>query len=113
MDMKQLCKNQAQQAKIYKWLEGEKLGYDPGDEAIHKWVKNYAASYRERYNNTYKLTVDQVKENASERIDSIVSEHLSTEKKEELVKYICDTFTEVWVKEVATDNNDNPHLEEI
>jgi len=31
----------------------------------------------------------------------------------EVVKVICDIFTEVWIKEVAVDEENNQHLDEI
>lgn len=110
MDMKKICQNQVEEAKTHKWIKGQELGYDPGDEAIHEWVKEHAAAYRERYNSTYQATIDKVVAEAEERIKSLGIE-LTDEQKCKLVKHICDKFTEVWVKEVAT--NDSKHLDEI
>ena len=36
------CENEAQR---YKWIESEKVGYDLGEEAIRKWVKQHWWGY--------------------------------------------------------------------
>ena len=113
MHMRRICYNQIEEAKKYKWIKGEKLGYDPGDEAIHEWVREHAASYRERYKETYNQTIEKVKAEALERLNRILGEDATDEMKTALVRHICDVFTEVWVQEVAKDERNNPHLEEI
>lgn len=32
-----------------KWLEGEKLGHDPGDDYVSKWIAKNAVAFREKW----------------------------------------------------------------
>ena len=113
MDMKKICRNQAELAKTYKWVLGEKLGYDPGEEAIHQWIQENAEKYRARYNRTYQSTLQKVEAQVTMALQNIQGISIPDEKVGEVVKAICDTFTEVWVQEVAIDEKNNQHLDEI
>ena len=113
MDMKQICKNQVKEAQTHRWHKGERIGRDPGDDAIKEWIQLYAKDYRDKYNQTYESTLLKVKQEARTDIDKIVGDSLTIKQKSELVNVICDKFTEIWVKEVAIDERNNPHLEEI
>ena len=113
MDMKKICRNQVELAKIYKWMKGEQLGYDPGEEAIYEWVRDHAKEYRERYNKTYGLTLETVEKQVVCSLRNMPGVSIPEDKIIEVVKVICDTFTEVWIKEVAVDEENNQHLDEI
>lgn len=113
MDMKKICRNQVELAKAYKWVLGEKLGYDPGDDAIHEWINDHAEEYRERYNRTYESTLRKVKDLVATKLQDIQGVSIPDDKVMDVVKAISDTFTEVWVKEVAIDEQNNQHLDEI
>lgn len=110
MDMKKICLNQADEALTHKWIKGEQLGYDPGDDAIHEWIRLHAKEYRQAYKDTYNATIQKVRQESSRRIADILGE-IPEEDKMRLVEHICEKFTEIWVKEVAT--KDDRHIEEI
>lgn len=44
---KEFIQKQVDQINLEKWLEGERIGRDPGDEFVRNWVKNKAKKYRE------------------------------------------------------------------
>lgn len=48
-EMKQFMSDQVKEIEIHKWLEGEKLGKDPGEEAIKEWIKNHAEEFRKKW----------------------------------------------------------------
>jgi hypothetical protein len=46
MDQKEFMQKQIDQINLDKWLEGERIGRDPGDEFVRKWVLERAEKYR-------------------------------------------------------------------
>lgn len=38
----------------HKWIEGEKLGRDPGNDAIIDWIRKYAKRFREEWDELHK-----------------------------------------------------------
>jgi hypothetical protein len=112
MDMKEICRNQIKEALLYKWIKGEKLGYDPGNEAINEWIEKYAKKYREEYKDTYEKTLEQV----WSEVKDVLKEKTGIEDEKilhVLMHEVCDKFTEVWVKDVAETEQNNAHLNEI
>ena len=112
MDMKRICKNQVEEAKAYRRTRSEEVGYDLGDEAILEWVEKYAAEYRKKFNAVYSEIITKVAADG-ELIDIIVGKKLDGETHQELVRVICDKFTEVWTKEMTINGKSNQHLDEI
>jgi hypothetical protein len=104
MDLKTWCKNQAEQAKIYKWNKGVELGKDPGNDAIVEWVEKYAGDYRKEYKACYDNILKKV-ENSIKDKASITDEQLHS-----MTKLIIDAFIIEWTKQEAMDIK---HIEEI
>jgi hypothetical protein len=73
----------------------------------------YAKDYRAEYQQTYEATLCKVFEKSEQSINDVIDGNISDEKKARIIRIICDAFTEVWVKEVAIDERNNPHLGEI
>lgn len=48
-NMKQYMADQVEEINKYKWIEGEKLGYDPGTSAINDWISKYSQLFRENW----------------------------------------------------------------
>ena len=113
MDMKRLCQNQVQEALVHKWLKGQALGYDPGEAAIHEWIATHAKEYREQYNKTYKCLLQQVQRDSQSTLAALLGPDVDKTTSLQIITCICDSFTKLWVKEMAVDMRQNPHLDEI
>ncbi len=110
MDMKNICRNQIEEAKKHKWIMGQQLGYDPGEKAVEDWVTKYAKKYRDEYKSCFNLLITKVFIKVKEEI-KIKYPNLSDNDIIYLEKLIIDEFTMVWMKECVI--NDDEHLEEI
>lgn len=105
MDLKQWCRNQAEEAKRYKWLKGVELGKDPGEKAIIDWVNNYAGLYRKEYKECYDDILNKVTKSIKDKTSEIDEEKLHC-----LTQLIIEEFIKLWIKECAIENK---HIEEI
>jgi len=105
MDLKQWCKNQAEEAKKYKWIRGIELGKDPGDTAIVEWVEKYAGVYRKEFKQYLESITNKVSESVHEKMPDIDKEILS-----QITSIVIEEFTKEWIKECAKDNK---HIQEI
>lgn len=45
---------QVHEIEVAKWLEGERIHQDPGEDFVAWWIKTYAKAFREHWNNTHK-----------------------------------------------------------
>jgi hypothetical protein len=105
MDLKQWCRNQAEEAKKYKWIKGVELGKDPGDKAIIEWIEKYAKIYRSEY----KVCFEQISKKVSEAVKPKLPD-IDEEKLRHITDLIIEEFTKQWIKESAIDVK---HIEEI
>lgn len=48
-NLKKFLNEQVKEMEKAKWLEGIKLGRDPGQEFIHKWIKENARRFRKGF----------------------------------------------------------------
>lgn len=46
---KEFLAAQKEAIEVAKWLLGEKLGRDPGQEFVRQWIKEHAAEFRENW----------------------------------------------------------------
>lgn len=46
MDEKEFMQKQIAEIELQKWLEGERIGRDPGEEFVRKWIEEHAEEYR-------------------------------------------------------------------
>lgn len=49
MDQQEFMQKQIDQINLDKWLEGERIGRDPGQEFVRKWIAESAAKFREEH----------------------------------------------------------------
>ena len=111
MDMKSICRNQIEEAKKHKWIMGQKLGRDPGGQAIEDWVVKYAKQYRDEYKDCLNLLITKV----FDKIKDKIKENHPTLTNDDIIgleKLIIEEFTMVWMKECAINEGDQ-HLKEI
>lgn len=52
-EFKEFMAAQTDAIEVAKWLLGEKLGYDPGDEFVKKWILENGQDFRNNWE-TYK-----------------------------------------------------------
>ncbi len=52
-EFKEFMAAQTDTIEVAKWLLGEKLGYDPGDEFVKKWILENGQDFRNNWE-TYK-----------------------------------------------------------
>ena len=50
---REFMKAQAHEIDVHKWIRGEQLGRDPGQEAVIEWIKNYAKDFRKEWEDTH------------------------------------------------------------
>lgn len=50
MDEKEFMQKQIAEIELAKYYEGIRIGRDPGDEFVRKWIKENAEAYREANN---------------------------------------------------------------
>jgi hypothetical protein len=50
MDEKEFMQKQIHEIELAKYYEGIRIGRDPGDEFVRKWIKDNAEAYREANN---------------------------------------------------------------
>lgn len=111
MDMKSFCLNQIEEIKKHKWIMGEKLGKDPGDNAIQDWTKNHAKGYRENHKKCLNNLVEKVHEIIKNK-QKVKKLELEENELKELEKIVIEEFTNIWIKEMILDES-NKHLKEI
>lgn len=46
---KEFMDAQIKKIEVDKWLEGERIGRDPGDEYVKKWIREEAAKFRKKW----------------------------------------------------------------
>ena len=46
---KEFMDAQIKKIEVDKWLEGERIGRDPGDEYVKKWIRERAAKFRKEW----------------------------------------------------------------
>ena len=49
VDLKKFLDKQLEEINKDKWIEGEKLGKDPGREFVSQWIKVNALKFRKKY----------------------------------------------------------------
>ena len=109
MDFKTYIYDQLQEALRYKWLQGEKIGHDPGERAIAEWIEKYAADYRRRYDECYERIVRKVTEACMGKIKDLAQ--IDEQQAKALVILITDELTRQWTLEM--NNGRDPHVKEI
>jgi hypothetical protein len=50
MDEKEFLRKQIAEIELQKWLEGERIGRDPGEEFVRRWIKEHAEEFRAENN---------------------------------------------------------------
>lgn len=50
----EFMKAQLHEIDVHKWIMGEHLGRDPGDEAVRDWIDKYAANFRKEWEEAHK-----------------------------------------------------------
>lgn len=53
----EFMKAQVHEIEVAKWLEGERLGCDPGEDFVSWWVKTYAKAFRQYWEESHKEEV--------------------------------------------------------
>lgn len=114
MDFKLYLRHQRQEIERYKWLKGQELGYDPGEEAVQEWIEKYAADYRKEYEDVYKQAIQSTSKECIDELKKKVP-NVSDELWGYIFEQIIESFTEVWLREIITCQNDKEkkHLEEL
>lgn len=114
MDQKSYCLHQKEIIERAKWLEGERLGYDPGPEFVERWVKENAAKYREEYRKEFAILVKKVASSCRLQLEKIVP-GVSSELWDVVFKVVIENFTAIWTREIVVESNEERkmHLEEI
>jgi len=114
MHFKLYLLHQKQEIERYKWFKGQELGHDPGEEAVTEWVEKYAAQYRREYEEVYNQAINETSKECIKKLKKKVP-GVSNELWDFIVCEIVDSFTDVWLKEVCTsqDDKEKKHLEEI
>ena len=46
---KEFMAAQTDAIEVAKWLLGEKLGYDPGEEFVMEWIREHAEEFRQNW----------------------------------------------------------------
>lgn len=46
---KEFMDAQIKKIEVDKWLEGERIGRDPGEEYVKKWIREEAAKFRKKW----------------------------------------------------------------
>lgn len=46
---KEFMDAQIKKIEVDKWLEGERIGRDPGEEYVKKWIRERAAKFRKEW----------------------------------------------------------------
>jgi hypothetical protein len=98
MDLKSWCKNQADEAKKYKWCKGVELGSDPGEQAVVEWVNTHARTYRKEYNeclSNISLTVFNLVKSKMTTVDEVLLHQITD--------LVIEEFTKEWTKEASLD----------
>lgn len=115
MNMRQYMENQITEILKYKWIMGEKLGHDPGEEAVKEWIKRYGAQYRKEYEDVYDVILNKMLNSIKPDVENLLDEspcNGSEEQLKDLIKLIVDEFTTQWLMEKINDP-DNKHLDEL
>lgn len=105
MDFKNLCKNQVEEIKKYKWLKGVELGKDPGEQAVIEWINEHAKIYRKEYN--------QCLANISQKVFEAILPgvpDIDPAKIKLITDLVIEEFTKQWTKESAIEVK---HINEI
>lgn len=105
MDLKNWCKNQAEEAKKYKWCKGVELGKDPGEQAIAEWVNKYAYEYRKEYNQCLRNITNIVFMAVQSKVTNVDEPTLR-----KITELVIEEFTKEWTKEQAQETK---HVNEI
>lgn len=114
MHFKLYLLHQRQEIERYKWLKGQELGRDPGEEAVKEWIDKFAAEYRKEYEEVYNQAIQATSKDCIEKLKKKVP-GVSEELWGFIVAQIIESFTEVWLKDICTCQNDTEkkHLEEL
>jgi len=112
MHLKKYLENQIEEMKKYKWVRGQELGRDQGENAFKEWAQKYASQYRKEYEEMLDDLVDSVSKNVEDKIKEILEDKYSSEEIKKLVYLIINDFTHKWMEE-KIDNPNNQHLDEI
>lgn len=114
MDQKCYCLNQKRLIERAKWLEGERLGKDPGPDFVRSWVDKYAAEYRKRYCEEYEALARKVAAVCRCKLEGIAP-GVSPELWDVVFKTVIDEFTKIWMLELVEEESEDRkrHLEEI
>ncbi len=52
-NFKEYMEDQVDEINRYKWIEGERLGYDPGISAVKDWISKYSQIFRDNWDKTH------------------------------------------------------------
>lgn len=105
MDLKRWCMAQADEARKHKWIKGEELGKDPGEQAVVEWVNTHAKSYRKEYNQCLANISQKVFEEIQAGFADIDPKRLKL-----VTDLVIEEFTKEWTKEAAIEVK---HINEI
>lgn len=114
MDQKSFCLNQKKLIERAKWLEGERLGHDPGPEFVERWVQQNARRYRQEYQQEYQKLVTEVANRCRSNLEAVLP-GVSPDLWDAIFKMVIDQFTVLWTKELIEEESEDRkrHLEEI
>lgn len=111
MDMKKICQNQSHEIEKYKWIKGQEIRRDPGEEAAREWIAKYAAQYRKEYEETFNVYVKETMDKTVEEIQKIHPD-LSTNEVAVVIRTVIESFTDIWCHDMCMCKN-KKHLDEI
>ena len=114
MHLKLYLLHQKREIEKYKWIRGQELGRDPGEEAVREWVMKLGATYRKEYNEVFNKAIAETSHQCIEELKKKVP-GVSDTLWDYIVEQIVETFTEVWIKDICStqDATTKSHLEEI
>jgi hypothetical protein len=99
----------------HKWIEGQKLGHDPGEQACRDWIEKYAAQYRKEYDAIFEQIIDKVLTNTLQKIKK-----LQEESKTEIPPAVINAMARIFIEQFANEwtvqkvmNPKNRHIDEI
>jgi hypothetical protein len=107
--------NQKRLMEEHKWIEGQKLGCDPGEKACREWVEKFAAQYRKEYDAAFDQILDKVLSHTYEKIKKLQEEsktEIPPEVLNSLARILIEQFANEWTIEKVMKPK-NRHIDEI
>jgi hypothetical protein len=107
--------NQKKLMEEHKWIEGQKIGRDPGERACREWIEKYAAQYRKEYDAAFEQIVDKVLTHTCDKIRKLEQEtgvEIPPQVIQSMARIFIEQFANEWTVEKVMKPK-NRHIDEI